>query len=64
MVDEITRIRVQTAKHLLSATTDTVTAIAEQVGYNSAWTLTWAFRRQDGISPTQYRRNIAGTSGK
>ncbi len=64
LVDEITRIRVQTAKRLLSATNDTVTAIAEQVGYNSAWTLTRAFRRQDGISPTQYRRDIAGTSGK
>ena len=64
LVDEITRIRVQTAKRLLSATNDTVTAIAEQVGYNSAWTLTRAFRRQDGISPTQYRRDIAGASGK
>ena len=64
LVDEITRIRVQTAKRLLSSTNDTVTAIAEQVGYNSAWTLTRAFRRQDGISPTQYRRDIAGASGK
>lgn len=64
LVDEITRIRVQTAKRLLSATTDTVTSIAEQVGYNSAWTLTRAFRRQDGISPTQYRRDIVGNPGK
>ena len=39
---------------------DTITAIALSVGYNSAWTLTRAFRRQDGISPTQYRREIAG----
>lgn len=60
LVDEITRIRVQEAKKLLTTTNETVTAIAEQVGYNSAWTLTRAFRRQDGISPTQYRRDIAG----
>lgn len=60
LVDEITRIRVQAAKRLLRDTSDTITAIALSVGYNSAWTLTRAFRRQDGISPTQYRREIAG----
>ena len=59
-MDEITRIRVQAAKQLLRDTSDTITAIALSVGYNSAWTLTRAFRRQDGISPTQYRREIAG----
>ncbi len=60
LVDELTRIRVQAAKKLLSGTNDTITDVAQQVGYNSAWTLTRAFRRQDGISPTQYRRNLAG----
>ena len=60
LVDEITKIRVQEAKKRLASSNDSVTAIAEQVGYRSAWTLTRAFRRCDGISPTQYRRNLAG----
>ena len=60
LVDEITKIRVQEAKKRLASSSDSVTAIAEQVGYRSAWTLTRAFRRCDGISPTQYRRNHAG----
>ena len=60
LVDALTHVRVQAAKRLLSNTSDTITAIASQVGYNSAWTLTRAFRRQEGISPTQYRRSLAG----
>ena len=60
VVDTITRIRVQQAKQLLSSTDSNLSVIAERVGYNSAWTLTRAFRRCDGISPTQYRQNIAG----
>lgn len=60
LVDTITRIRVQQAKQLLSGSDCNLTAIAQKVGYNSAWTLTRAFRRCDGISPTQYRQKIAG----
>lgn len=60
VVDTITRIRVQQAKQLLTSTDSNLSVIAERVGYNSAWTLTRAFRRYDGISPTQYRQHIAG----
>lgn len=60
VVDTITTARVQRAKQLLTSTDLSITAVAEQVGYNSAWTLTRAFRRRDGITPAQYRTKLAG----
>lgn len=60
VLDTITKVRVQQAKQLLSRSELSLTEVAEQVGYNSAWTLTRAFRRCDGITPAQYRTALAG----
>ncbi len=48
-------IRVHAAKELLLDPQLTVSAVAEQVGYLSAWTLTRAFKRLEGMTPGQYR---------
>ena len=48
-------IRVHAAKELLLEPQLTVSAVAEQVGYLSAWTLTRAFKRLEGMTPGQYR---------
>lgn len=60
VLDTITKVRVQQAKQLLSKSALNLTEVAQQVGYNSAWTLTRAFRRCDGITPAQYRSALAG----
>lgn len=48
-------VRVRAAKELLLEPRLTVSAVAEQVGYLSAWTLTRAFKRLEGMTPGQYR---------
>ena len=48
-------VRVRAAKELLLDPRLTVSAVAEQVGYLSAWTLTRAFKRLEGMTPGQYR---------
>ena len=48
-------VRVRAAKELLLDPGLTVSAVAEQVGYLSAWTLTRAFKRLEGMTPGQYR---------
>ncbi len=55
LVNCITRLRVDQAKELLTSSPDHLNRIAQQVGYLSAWTLTRAFRRLEGLTPAQYR---------
>lgn len=53
--DYITQCRIDHAKQLLAGTDTKVTSIAELVGYNSKTSFYLAFRRNVGVSPTEYR---------
>jgi AraC-like DNA-binding protein len=52
--------RIQVGAALLRDTTSSVTAIAEQVGYESAAAFTRAFKRLVGRPPAAWRRQAAG----
>ena len=49
------RQRMERARQLLRFTSRTVTAIAEEVGYESAFYFTNRFRKLVGMSPRDYR---------
>jgi AraC family transcriptional regulator len=49
-------VRIEKAKALLSTTDANVTTIAFEVGYESSQALARLFRREVGLSPSDYRR--------
>ena len=53
--DHITRSQMETAKQLLT-TEDSIKAIARAMGFASASSFSYAFRRGAGVSPSQFRR--------
>lgn len=53
----ISKCRILEAKRLLSETDESVTRIAEMVGYNTKTNFYLAFKRSEGISPMEYRKN-------
>lgn len=53
--DHITQCRIKEAKRLLKETNEKVTTIAELVGYGSRINFYLAFKRNVGISPTEYK---------
>lgn len=55
LVDYIHLLRIEKAKHLLAETNLTVYEIADQVGYNTSWTMTRAFKRYEQLTPGAYR---------
>ncbi|MDA8335697.1 MAG: response regulator [Peptococcaceae bacterium] len=55
-VDYLTRLRLQTAKELLSTTGLPVTEIAVRVGYRDFRYFGQVFKRQEGCTPTAFRR--------
>jgi AraC family transcriptional regulator len=48
-------LRIDHAKELLRRTQLSVTEVALRVGYGSSQTLAREFRKEVGVSPTQYR---------
>ena len=50
--------RIQKAKELLRDESLSVEAIAEQVGYNDYFYFTKVFKKNTGISPSKYRKNL------
>ena len=58
LIDYIHNMRVQHAKQILSANTDTIDAVARQVGYLNSLTFTRAFKRCTGVTPGVYRSMI------
>jgi len=60
VVQEIRRVRVETAKHLLSTTNQDLTHIAKLSGFTNAALLNVAFRREVGVPPGAYRRRMKG----
>ncbi len=54
----LTRLRMEQAKQLLSTTSLSVTEICFEVGFTSLGSFSALFRRQVGISPATYRRQL------
>ncbi len=51
----VTKLKIDQARQLLEQTNLRIEAIAEQVGYHSADHFTYAFKRNTGTSPKEYR---------
>jgi LacI family transcriptional regulator len=62
VVQEIRRVRVETAKRLLSTTEHELAQIAKLSGFTNAALLSVAFRRELGLPPGAYRRRVQGSS--
>lgn len=54
----LTNIRMEKAKKLLLATSFSVAEIAERAGYGDYLVFTEAFKKAEGITPSQYRREF------
>ena len=59
VLDYIHQCRIDIAKDLLKNTSHTVKEIAVEVGYTNALTFMRAFKRLEGITPTNYRDMIS-----
>jgi signal transduction histidine kinase/AraC-like DNA-binding protein/DNA-binding LacI/PurR family transcriptional regulator len=59
VIDYLNRLRVEHAKQRLIATTDDITTIATQVGYNDSAYFSRVFRKLVGTSPSEYRKRTA-----
>lgn len=55
LLDYIHKLRIDEAKHLMKNTNISIKEIAERVGYCNSLTMTRAFRRYEGINPSDYR---------
>lgn len=64
ILDYIHISRLEIAKHKLRSSTETVSAISAAVGYGSSLTLNRAFKRYEGITPTEYRERFHGIDFK
>lgn len=54
----LTNIRMERAKHLLLSTSLSVAEVAEQSGYGDYRVFTKVFKKSEGITPSQYRRDF------
>ncbi|MCI6730506.1 MAG: helix-turn-helix domain-containing protein [Clostridiales bacterium] len=54
----LTNIRMERAKHLLLSTSLSVAEVAEQSGYGDYRIFTKVFKKSEGITPSQYRRDF------
>ena len=59
--DELERVRLETAKHLLATTDLPIKSVAHQSGFRSVNYLGFVLRRDSGISPGRYRRQAKGS---
>ena len=55
----VDNVRVETARHRLEQTTDTIDAIARTSGFGTSETMRRTFVRQLRVTPDQYRRHFA-----
>lgn len=58
----LTSIRMEKAKQLLVSTSLTITEIADRVGYGDYRVFTKVFKKSEGMTPSQYRRDMLETS--
>jgi len=57
---EIRRLRIEVAKRMLSDPDHSIARVAKASGFTSADILSQVFRRELGVTPTEYRNNIFG----
>ncbi|MBU5594324.1 response regulator [Amphibacillus sp. MSJ-3] len=57
-IDYLTEQRINKAKHLLATTNDKLTAIALEIGYNDSNYFSYLFKKKEGLSPTEYRKQM------
>lgn len=55
--DYICKAKIERAKHLLLTTSLSVAEIGEHIGFESRTTFFRSFKKLEGISPTEYRKN-------
>ncbi|MGN0527303.1 MAG: helix-turn-helix domain-containing protein [Acutalibacteraceae bacterium] len=58
----LTNIRIEKAKRLLLSTSLSVAEVAEQSGYGDYRVFTKVFKKNEGITPSQYRRDFLETA--
>ncbi|MGM9662147.1 MAG: helix-turn-helix transcriptional regulator, partial [Oscillospiraceae bacterium] len=54
----LTNIRMEKAKKLLLSTSVSIAEVAERSGYGDYRVFTKAFKKSEGITPSQYRRDF------
>ena len=54
----LTNIRMERAKHLLLSTSLSIAEVSEQSGYSDYRVFTKVFKKSEGITPSQYRRDF------
>mgnify|MGYP002709053921 FL=1 len=54
----LTNLRMERAKKLLLSTALAVSEVAEQSGYGDYRVFTKAFKKSEGVTPSQYRRDF------
>ena len=61
LVEYLTRIRIEKARHLLRETGDQINDIAERCGFSSISNFNKHFRKAEGLSPRNYRSSFRKT---
>jgi len=56
--DYLRRLRIEKAKNLLKKTNSTIQQVAEQAGYDDEKYFSRVFKKEEGISPSEYRRQF------
>ena len=59
----LTNIRMEKAKKLLLSTSISVAEVAEKSGYGDYRVFTKVFKKSEGITPSQYRRDFLEETG-
>ena len=59
-MNHVTALRMHQAMSLLASESYTIEAVAQQVGYDSPFAFSAAFKRHQGISPSEYRQRAHG----
>ncbi|MEM6315636.1 MAG: helix-turn-helix domain-containing protein, partial [Planctomycetota bacterium] len=62
--EALIRFRIERAAHLLATTDVNVQAVAERCGFGLGHQLAAAFRRQRGVTPTRFRKQLAERGGR
>ena len=59
----LTSIRMEKAKNLLLSTSLSVAEVSEQSGYGDYRIFTKVFKKNEGITPSQFRRDFLESTG-
>ena len=60
----LTNIRMEKAKNLLLTTPLSVAEVSEQAGYGDYRVFTKVFKKNEGVTPSQYRRDFLERDGE